>query len=210
MKTLVRRRGEKGLTLVELLISLALLSFVLLGIAPLFISSMKSNYSANEYTSVNVLARDKLEQLSNLSYTDARLSVGAHGNDQPPKLPDPKTGVPPGAATPGVQNPYSITYYVSQYAVPAPDAVPTPGGPTPAPLTPDPTIFTPVHVTAANQTVQYKRIDVTVQVSSGPLGIGSRMTRVTGFIDNPAPATNVSVSDPCGSPPCSPPATPTP
>ena len=71
------RRSEHGLTLVELLIALALLSFVLLGIAPLFIASMKSNYSANEYTSVNVLARDRLEQLMNLPFNDPLLTPGS-------------------------------------------------------------------------------------------------------------------------------------
>ena len=193
----VRVRGESGLTLVELLIALALLGFVLLGIAPLFIMSMKSNYSANEYTSIHVLARDKLEQLSNLSFTDPRLSIGAHGNDQPPRLPDPKTGIPP--ATGGVANPYAVTYYVSQYSVPSPDTFPTPGGPTPVPpTTVTPLVFTSNHVMVAGQAYQYKRIDVTVTSRTGPLGIGSRMTRVTGFIDNPSPPTNASVADPCG------------
>ena len=216
MKALSRRAAERGLTLVELLISLALLSFVLLGIAPLFISSMKSNYSANEYTSVNTLARDKLEQLSNLSFTDSRLDVGSHGNDQPPMLPDPKTGIPPGAGTPGVANPYSVTYYVSQYSVPSPDTFPT-AVPTPVitiVVTPSVPLFTSNHVMAAGQVYQFKRIDVTVTTSTGPLGIGSRMTRVTGYIDNPAPPTNVSVADPCtggAPPPCpTPVATPVP
>jgi len=40
------RRGEAGLTLIEMLIAVALLGIVLLGIAPLFISSMRFNYSA--------------------------------------------------------------------------------------------------------------------------------------------------------------------
>ncbi len=212
MRGHVRVRGERGLTLVELLIALALLSFVLLGIAPLFIMSMKSNYSANEYTSINVLARDKLEQLSNLSFTDPRLSIGAHGNDQPPKLPDPKSGIPPASGTPGVVNPYSVTYYVSQYSVPSPDTFTS--YTTPLPLTTvTPVVFTSNLVMAAGQAYQFKRVDVTVTSATGPLGIGSRMTRVTGFIDNPAPPANSSVADPCGSgapPSCTPPPTPVP
>ena len=42
--------------MVEMLIAVALLGFMLLGIVPLFLASMKSNYSANEYTSVHNLA----------------------------------------------------------------------------------------------------------------------------------------------------------
>jgi len=178
---------ESGLTLVELLIALALLGFVLLGIAPLFIASMKSNFSANEYTSINVLARDRLEQLMNLPFTDPQLTPGVKINDQPPKLPDPATGIPP--ASGGVDNPFRITYQVLQYQIPSADTATVPNG----------TAFTPIRVTIAGQTYQYKRIDVTVISTSGTLGIGSRVARVSGFIYNPAPndPANVSVADGC-------------
>ena len=53
-----------------MLIAVALLGIVLLGIAPLFIASVRSNYAANEYTSIHNLARDRLEQLMNLPVTD--------------------------------------------------------------------------------------------------------------------------------------------
>ena len=176
---------ESGLTLVELLIALALLGFVLLGIAPLFIASMKSNYSANEYTSINILARDRLEQLMNLPFNDAQLTPGVKINDQPPKLPDPTTGVPP--ASGGVDNPFRVTYQVLQYQIPSADTVPNGAA------------FTPIRVTIAGQTYQYKRIDVTVISTTGTLGIGSRVARVSGFLHNPAPndPANVSVADGC-------------
>src|SRR5207344_1678290 len=106
----MKRRSESGVTLVELLIALALLGFILLGIAPLFIASVKSNYSANEYTSIHNLARDRLEQLMNLPFDDAQLGVGIHPNDLPPVLPDPATGVPP--ASGGILNPFTLTYQV--------------------------------------------------------------------------------------------------
>jgi len=97
MKTpsLKRLRRESGLTLIEMLISMALLGFILLGIAPLFIASVRSNYSGYEYTSIHNLARDRLEQLMNLPFTDAQLASGTFPNDLPPTLPDPQTGVPP-------------------------------------------------------------------------------------------------------------------
>ena len=65
MRDLARRR-EAGVTLVELLIASVLIALILLAIVPLFITSVKSNYSANEYTSIHNLARDRLEQLMNL------------------------------------------------------------------------------------------------------------------------------------------------
>ena len=73
-----RRRGQAGLTLVELLIATVLLALILLAIAPLFITSVKNNYSANEYTSIHNLARDRLEQLMNLPFNDPQLTPGAH------------------------------------------------------------------------------------------------------------------------------------
>ena len=96
-----RRCGprEVGLTLVELLVALALLGFVLLAIAPLFTASVQSNYSGNEYTSIHVLARDRLEQLMSLPFSDAQLAPGKHDNDLSPALPDPRTGLPPSAWT---------------------------------------------------------------------------------------------------------------
>lgn len=179
-----RRSTESGLTLIELLLALALLSFVLLGIAPLFLSSMKSNYSANEYTSIHILARDRLEQLMSKPFNDASLSVGVHGNDQAPKLPDPATGIPPAAG--GVDNPFTITYQVLQYSIAGLDVATTPAN----------SPFVPTRVTVAALPFDYKRIDVTVRSGTGPLGIGARVARVSGLLANPDPA-NVSVADGC-------------
>src|SRR6266542_1038358 len=102
-------RRQAGLALIELLIALALLGFVLLGIAPLFIASVKSNYSANEYTSIHVLARDRLEQVMNVPFDDPQLDPGTHGPDAP--------------SVPGrtVNNPYRISYEVFQYQAPPSD-----------------------------------------------------------------------------------------
>jgi type II secretory pathway pseudopilin PulG len=169
--TVRRLRREAGLTLVELLISIALLGFVLLGIAPLFIASVKSNYSANEYTSIHNLARDRLEQLMNLPFTDAQLTAGSFPNDLPAFLPDPVTGVPPST----LKNPLTRTYTVQNFNS-APPAI-----------TGDPYTMTAV---GGGTPCQFKRIDVTVSSSgSGTgLGIGQRTARVSGFVRNGTPA----------------------
>jgi Tfp pilus assembly protein PilV len=166
------RRGEAGLTLVELLISMALLGFVLLGIAPLFIASVKSNYSGNEYTSIHNLARDRLEQLMNLPFTDVQLNQGSFGNDLPPTLPDPVTGVPPSQ----IKNPLVRTYAVQNFTSTAPLASGDP--------------YTLSTVGSGNP-CQFKRIDVTVTSSNSGTGIGAgqRTARVSGFVRNPSPVT---------------------
>lgn len=174
-----RSGGQSGVTLVELLIALALLAFVLLGIVPLFLGSVKSNYAANEYTSIHILARDRLEQLMNRPFLDPLLAPGVYANDLPATLPNPLN--PTALST--VFNPFQITYQVSQYQVPAPGAVGN-GAP-----------FTPTRITAAGQPYQYKRIDVTilsrptgVGTNIGFFGIGARVVRLSGIISNPSPA----------------------
>jgi len=171
------RRGgrEAGLTIVEMLLALALLAFVLLGITPLFMASVKSNYSGNEYTSINVLARDRLEQLMNLPFDDGQLAPGIHGNDLPATLPD------------GVRNPFAVCYQVFQFQIPTGIAANA--------------SFVPVPVTTAGNTLSYKRIDVTVKASAGQLGpaIGIRQSRVSGILSNPFPENPISGNDPGGS-----------
>lgn len=170
------RRPESGLTVVEMLLALALLGFVLLGITPLFVASVKSNYSGNEYTSINMLARDRLERLMNMPFTDGDLAAGDHCvNDLSATLPDPKTGLPG-----TVPNPFKLTYTVNQYQIPG--ACPTCG-----PAVAANAAFTPTLVTTAGNVFQYKRIDVTVTSGTGLLGIGRRASRVSGVVSNPAP-----------------------
>ncbi|HEY1250868.1 MAG TPA: prepilin-type N-terminal cleavage/methylation domain-containing protein [Thermoanaerobaculia bacterium] len=168
-----RRRPEAGVTLVELLIATFLLALILLAIAPLFITSVKSNYAANEYTSIHNIARDRLEQLMSLPFNDPQLApTTGTANDLPSNLPDPATGVP-SATSP--RNTLSVTYAVTNFTETAPP-------------TGSKWIFTAV---PAGSGWDFKRIDVTVTSSSfntpSGLGIGARTARVSGFIRNPSP-----------------------
>lgn len=175
-----RRRSEAGVTLVELLIATALLAFILIAIAPLFIMSVKSNYSANEYTSIHNIARDKLEQLMSLPFYSPQLAgnwPAGTTSDLPTTLPDPLTGKP-SATSP--RNTLVMTYTVQLFT----DSPPATGAKW---------IFNPVGNTAP---YDFKRVDVTVSSVTGPLtgimstmGIGSRTARVSGFIRNPTPGT---------------------
>jgi prepilin-type N-terminal cleavage/methylation domain-containing protein len=172
-----RRDPQAGLTLIEMLIAMALMGIILLGIAPLFIASVKSNYSANEYTSIHNLARDRLEQLMNLPVTDPQLSAATatFPNDLPTTLPDPVTGIPPST----VHNSLSRTYTVNHVRSTPPGV---PG---------DPYTLTDV---AAGQPYDFKRIEVTVtsDTTGSGFGIGQRTARVSGFLRNPDPINNVN------------------
>jgi len=75
-----RRSPQRGMTLIEVLIALVLLSFGLLAIAPLFASSVKTGSSSNQLTNENTLAREKLEELIGYPATDPRLAVPAGDN----------------------------------------------------------------------------------------------------------------------------------
>jgi type II secretory pathway pseudopilin PulG len=75
-----RGRGERGVTLIEVLFALLLLSFGLLAIAPLFAGSVKTGASSNQLGGSNTLAREKLEELIGYPATDTRLAVAAGKN----------------------------------------------------------------------------------------------------------------------------------
>jgi type II secretory pathway pseudopilin PulG len=183
-----RENPEAGVTLVELLISVALLGFVLLGIAPLFITSVKQNYSANEYTSIHNLARDRLEQLMNLPIGSPQLVASpcagpaSYPNDLPATMPDPTTGVPPST----VRNTLTRTYTVQNFRFPIVD-ITLPGA------VPNGSAFVSTCVDPPGQ-YHYKRIDVTVISSSAgtSLGIGQRAARVTGYLRNTDPLNNLN------------------
>src|SRR5262249_11822339 len=72
--------GQTGVSLVEVLFGLLMLSFGLPAIAPLFASSVKTGASSNQLASANTLAREKLEEVIGYPATDTRLAV-VNGNN---------------------------------------------------------------------------------------------------------------------------------
>jgi prepilin-type N-terminal cleavage/methylation domain-containing protein len=82
---------QRGLTLIETSIALALLGFGLLAIWPLFIGSVKTNASSNQLGNANSLAGEKLEELIGYPTIDPRLAVPNGAN----------AAAPPGVATTG-------------------------------------------------------------------------------------------------------------
>jgi hypothetical protein len=165
---------------VEVVVCLSLAAVVFGSIATLFLSSRRTNDAAEKYSIASALVRDRLEQLMSLRFDDRRLSEGFHEDDLPPTLPDPATGESPSS----VPNVFRRTYRVRQFAIPRSDEVPAGG------------LFTPVRVVEPGSRYDYKRLDVTVELSVSRPGLGWIGARVSAIRRNPAPDEILSEASP--------------
>jgi len=59
------KRTEAGFTLIEVMVSMIILSIGVLGLAPLMAVSVTGNSFSNEATRANVIAQDQIEELKN-------------------------------------------------------------------------------------------------------------------------------------------------
>lgn len=125
-------RSRRGLSLIEVLVALSVLSISMLALVPLFAMSVKTNNSAGQLSAANTLAREKLEELIAYPSTDPRLAI-PNGSDMADKtnnadcandLPawyNPTTGATSSATTsPGggwFPYPFTRTYTVQAYLV---------------------------------------------------------------------------------------------
>lgn len=75
MALVLRRDRRSGFTLVETLVAMGLLAISMLAVAPLFVGSLKSNGAGQDFTVLNALAKQQLEQVMQYSFTDPRLAV---------------------------------------------------------------------------------------------------------------------------------------
>lgn len=75
MALVLRRDRCSGFTLVETLVAMGLLAISMLAVAPLFVGSLKSNGAGQDFTVLNALAKQQLEQVMQYSFTDPRLAV---------------------------------------------------------------------------------------------------------------------------------------
>jgi prepilin-type N-terminal cleavage/methylation domain-containing protein len=80
MKTKLKKdRGEKGFTLLEVMIAIAILTFGILAVASMQTSYMYGNSVAKRLTEGTSWAGNKMEELLAIPDTDAQLSSGTHG-----------------------------------------------------------------------------------------------------------------------------------
>jgi prepilin-type N-terminal cleavage/methylation domain-containing protein len=69
-----RNPGFRGFTLLEVLVSLGVMSFGLLAAAELLVTAIRGNSFSHRLTDATILAEAKLEDLKNLNYLDSRLA----------------------------------------------------------------------------------------------------------------------------------------
>lgn len=69
------RAGERGMSLIEALIAMALLLLVAIGILPLFTRAMVNNAAGSEATQTANNAREQLEDLGQLSFNNVALRL---------------------------------------------------------------------------------------------------------------------------------------
>jgi len=72
------RPAERGVTLPEVLVALAILLVVSVAVLSLFAYAMRLNSTSRHYTSLTRCVRDSAEHLLALPWSDPRLSPGVH------------------------------------------------------------------------------------------------------------------------------------
>ena len=65
-----RRKGQRGFTLVEVMITMFLMTFIVQGLAMVSLYARRSGIHARRLTSANILAEQTLEQYRNTDYTN--------------------------------------------------------------------------------------------------------------------------------------------
>jgi prepilin-type N-terminal cleavage/methylation domain-containing protein len=83
MKALDCLKGNRGFTLVELLISVAIMAIAFAGLATMQVACINGNAIASNLTGAVTLAQDKFEELNSLDYDDLDLKNVNTTNDNP-------------------------------------------------------------------------------------------------------------------------------
>lgn len=172
-----------GFTLVEVIVAMALMAIAMLAIAPLFVGGLKNNAVGWDYSSLNTLAKQQLEEILQYSFADARLAVpaGATFNG---------IGKAGQAYRRPLVGPYELVYVVQNFpfaAIPAPGAVPDPttavdDGNAGWVLSPGIKMIT-VYVASARSSLQGTAYSAAVNTIAGlfPTGYKGKQIRMTAY-----------------------------
>ncbi|NWG32781.1 MAG: prepilin-type N-terminal cleavage/methylation domain-containing protein [Rhodocyclaceae bacterium] len=79
-------RSEEGFSLVEVLLSLVLLTIVMLLTVNLMMSEIQGNHSGRSFTEATSIATDMVEKLMEVDYTDLTDFDGYDTTEEPPGL----------------------------------------------------------------------------------------------------------------------------
>jgi prepilin-type N-terminal cleavage/methylation domain-containing protein len=77
--TIKTKRDNRGFTLIEVLIAMAIFSIGILAIGSMQVTSINSNARARMHTEGYTWVGDRIERLTTLSYDDDDLTAGDHG-----------------------------------------------------------------------------------------------------------------------------------
>lgn len=183
------RRPGRGVSIVEALITMALIAIVLLALAPLFSQSVNVNASSSQLSVANTLAREKLEELLAYPTTDERLfvaggsSTATFANDLPAWV-NPSTGeTSTAASSPGAgwyPYPYERTYTVEPFVTDP--VIATPPNPLVAVTStiPEDEDESSYNLPGAVPYYEVKLVTVTVRPTSGPF-VGLRRTTQSAY-----------------------------
>jgi prepilin-type N-terminal cleavage/methylation domain-containing protein len=97
--------GERGISLLELLIALVVLSIGVLSLSQLFPAGSRSQVQSRLRTEASQYSREKIEQLQVLSWSDTALNAGRH---------------PTGSATEKLETVGTLARYYQVEILPAP------------------------------------------------------------------------------------------
>ncbi|MGH9442094.1 MAG: type IV pilus modification PilV family protein [Thermoanaerobaculia bacterium] len=121
MTTPTIRRRPSGFTLVEVLVALAIGAICVLAVAPMFVAGMKSNAIGWDYSALNSLARQRLEEILQYNFTDPRLAVAGgstvtiDGVSQAGRLYVDQNSNTQSDGTVSISFPYTLVYIVQNY-----------------------------------------------------------------------------------------------
>jgi prepilin-type N-terminal cleavage/methylation domain-containing protein len=71
-------RNDRGITLIEVMIAIVVLSVGVLAVGQLFPAGSRSQVNARMTTTASYLAQEQLEELECVAFTDPSLSAGRH------------------------------------------------------------------------------------------------------------------------------------
>jgi type IV pilus assembly protein PilV len=94
--------GNKGFTLIEVLITVAIFAIGVLAVASMQYWSVRNTASGNVMTQASNLARAKMELLKNKPLTDPDLNLGVHLNPSTPDTWDPNNPIDENSNTGGI------------------------------------------------------------------------------------------------------------
>lgn len=95
------RCNERGMSVIELMVALAVIAVGLLAVAQLFPAGTRAQQKDKMFTTANMLANEQLEDLRAIDWSHADMLPGAHGPDSV-----------------GPNNAYVVNYTVTSMAAP--------------------------------------------------------------------------------------------